>query len=58
MDSPDIQIQSKEYIYFCVGGSGTGDPHDYDEINDFVGPIKRACSGDVFQYGEWRLRLL
>lgn len=58
LDSPDLLLRSNDYIYLCIGGSGTGDPHDYDFVCDFEGPIKRGRSGDVFQFGELRLRLL
>ena len=58
IDGPDLLIRTRSYVYLCVGSGKSGDIHDYLVINDFDGPIKPAHSGDVFDFGSERFRLV
>lgn len=57
-EGPDLLIHSDTYVYFCVRGSESNNPHEYYVICDFDGPIRPAQSGDVFRFGKEVFRLL
>ena len=58
IDRPDLLIKSKLYVYLCAGSANTGNLRDYFVIIDFDGQIKIAHSGDIFDFGSERFRLI
>ena len=58
IDSPDLLICRDYYVYYLVGSGDDGNPHEYNIIRNFDGTIEPAHSGDVFQFGKDKFRLI
>ena len=57
-EGPDILIPTDHYFYFYIKPVSAKRGCDYLVITDFDGPIKEAYSGQVFNFGFMRFRLL